>query len=161
MSKTETVLFTGKTRTAASPKKSAAPRAVHDRLDIQTSATGSGTSQEQLFAAVLPHPTAEQLFAGAWSACYSGALVLAAQEMQLTLPPDLVVEVEVDLVQADDDYFLRARFDVTVPGVAREVAQALAHKGHEICPYSKATKGNIDVAVNVTVEAKQAAAVTA
>ncbi|GAB3092748.1 Ohr family peroxiredoxin [Lysobacter terrae] len=158
MSKTETILFTGRTHTAASPRKGTAPRAVHDRLDIQTSASGSGTSQEQVFAAVLPHPTAEQLFAGAWSACYSGALVLAAQEMKLKVPPDLAVEVEVDLVQSGDDYFLRARFNVIVPGVDRGIAEALAHKAHETCPYSKATKGNIDVAVNVSVEAQHATA---
>jgi organic hydroperoxide reductase OsmC/OhrA len=48
-----------------------------------------------------------------------------------------------------DAYFLQARFDVSVPGVAREVAEALAHEAHEICPYSKATRGNIDVVVNV------------
>ena len=150
MSKIEKVLFTGKTHTAASPRDPAS-RALHDRLDIKTSASGSGTSQEQVFASALPHPTAEQLFAGAWSACYSGALGVAAQEMQLKLPSDLAVEMEVDLCQTGNDYFILARFNVIVPGVAREVAEALAHRAHEICPYSKATKGNIDVAVNVTV----------
>jgi organic hydroperoxide reductase OsmC/OhrA len=71
--------------------------------------------------------------------------------MKLKLPSDLAVEIEVDLCQTGNDYFILARFNVIVPGVAREVAEALAHRAHEICPYSKATKGNIDVAVNVTV----------
>lgn len=150
MSKIEKILFTGKTHTAASPRDDAS-RTAHGRLDIKTSASGSGTSQEQVFAAALPHPTAEQLFAGAWSACYIGALGVAAQEMKMKLPSDLAVEIEVDMVQTGDDYFLRARFNVTVPGEKLEVAESLAHRGHEICPYSKATKGNIDVAVNVTV----------
>ncbi|GAA5073430.1 Ohr family peroxiredoxin [Lysobacter panacisoli] len=146
----EKVLFTGRTHTAASPREGSA-RAIHDRLDIQTSASGSGTQQEQVFASALPHPTAEQLFAGAWSACYSGALVLAAQEMKIKVPADLAVEIEVDLGQAGSDYFLQARFNVIVPGVAREVAEELAHRAHQTCPYSKATRGNIDIAVNVTV----------
>lgn len=148
MSKTENILFTGKTHTAPSEGTS---RAIDRRLNIETSASGSGTSQEQVFADVLPHPTAEQLFAGAWSACYSGALMLSAQEMKLKLPPGLAVEVEIDLVMAGNDYFIRARFNVIVPGATQQEAEALAHRAHETCPYSKATKGNIDVAVNVTV----------
>jgi osmotically inducible protein OsmC len=150
MSKIETVLFTGKTHTAASPRNGGA-RAAHGRLDIKTSASGSGTSQEQVFEAALPHPTAEQLFAAAWSACYYSAIGVAAQEMKLKLPSDLAIEVEVDVGQTGNAYFIQARFNVIVPGANREVAEALAHKAHEICPYSKATKGNIDVGVNVTV----------
>ena len=150
MPKIEKILFTGKTHTAAS-RRDGTSGGDHDRLDIETSASGSGTSQEQVFAAALPHPTAEQLFAGAWSACYIGALGLAAQEMKVKLPSDLAVEIEVDLGQTGDAYFIQARFNVILPGVALEVAEALAHRGHETCPYSKATKGNIDVAVNVTV----------
>jgi len=149
MSNIEKILFTGKTHTAA--PADGASRGGHGLLDIKTSGSGSGTKQEQVFAAALPHPTAEQLFAGAWSACYYGALGLAAQGMKVKLPSDLAVEIEVEMVQTGDAYFIRARFNVIVPGVAREVAEALAHKGHETCPYSKATKGNIDVAVNVTV----------
>lgn len=150
MSKIEKVLFTGKTHTAASPRDDAS-RAAHGRLDIKTSASGSGTSQEQVFAGALPHPTAEQLFAGAWSACYSSAIGVAAQEMKVKLPSDVAVEVEVDVGQTGNDYFIQSRFNVIVPGVDRDVAEALVHRAHEICPYSKATKGNIDVAVSVTV----------
>ena len=149
MSKIEKVLFTGKTHTTASAREGAS-RAAH-RLDIKTSASGSGTSQEQVFAAALAHPTAEQLFAGAWSACYISAIEVAAQEMKVKLPPDLAVEIEIDLGQTGNAYFIQARFNVIVPGAAREVAEALAHRGHETCPYSKAIHGNIDVAVNVTV----------
>ena len=149
MAKTETVLFTGKTHTAPSDGTS---RAIDRRLNIETSASGSGVSQEQAFANTLPHPTAEQLFAGAWSACYSGAIMLSSQELKMKLPPDLAVEVEIDLVMVTaDDYHIRARFNVIVPGATQEAAEALAHRAHETCPYSKATKGNIDVEVKVTV----------
>ena len=150
MSKIEKVLFTGRTHTSSSARDGGS-RVSHDKLDMKTSASGSGTSQEQTFTSVLPHPTAEQLFAAAWSACYRGAIELAAQEMKLKLPPDLAVEVVVDLGQTGNEYFLQARFNVIVPGVAREVAESLVHKGHETCPYSKATKGNIDVVSEITV----------
>ena len=150
MSKIEKVLFTGKTHTSAS-RSDSSPRGGHGRLDIETSASGSGTSQEQVFAAALAHPTAEQLFAGAWSACYISAIGVAAQQKKVKLPADLAVDLEIDLGQTGNDYFIQARFNVNVPGADRKVAEALVHEAHEICPYSKATKGNIDVAVNVTV----------
>ena len=118
-----------------------------DSLDIQLS---TGGKNEEQFAAVQPHPTAERLFAGAWSACYSAALGLVASQMKVKLPPDLSVDIEVDLGQAGNAWFLQARLNVRAPGMAREVAEQLAHGAHEICPYSKATRGNIDVAANVT-----------
>lgn len=160
MPKIEKVLFTGKTHTSYTPRDPAS-KSAHARLDLKTSASGSGTSQEQVFAGALPHPTAEQLFAAAWSSCYIGAVELAAQEMKLKLPSDLAVEVDVDMGQTGqtgDDYFLQARFNVIVPGVAHDVAEALAHRAHEVCPYSKATRGNIDVTVNVADGGTRAAA---
>jgi osmotically inducible protein OsmC len=59
------------------------------------------------------------------------------------------IDAEVDLCLADGDYFLQARLNVSLPGVAREVAQTLVEKAHQDCPYSKATRGNIDVVINV------------
>jgi len=55
----------------------------------------------------------------------------------------------VDLCNADGEYFLQARLNVSLPGVEREVAQALVDAAHQTCPYSKATRGNIDVAINL------------
>jgi Ohr subfamily peroxiredoxin len=147
MTKIEKVLFTGKTHTSASHREGA-PRIDHGRLDIKLSSPGSHS--EQLFAAVLPHPTAEQLFAGAWSACFIAAVGLVAKERKVVLPADLAVEIEVDLGQTAGAYFLQARINVSAPGLEPEVAEALANEAHEICPYSKATKGNIDVSLNVT-----------
>jgi lipoyl-dependent peroxiredoxin len=138
MSKIEKVLLTGKTHTRFS-------EGAH-RVDLKLSSS-AGKAIE--FTAVQAHPTAEQLFAGAWSACYISAIQRVAEQKKVTLPPDLSVEVEVDLGTAGDAFFLGARFKVQVPGVPREVAEALAHGAHEICPYSKATRGNIDVAVSV------------
>jgi len=104
---------------------------------------------EERFAAVQPHPTAERFFAGAWSACYSAALGLVASQMKVKLPPDVSVDIEVDLGQSGAAWLLQARLTVRAPGLEREVVEKLAHGAHEICPYSKATRGNIDVALNV------------
>ena len=147
MTKIEKVLFTGKTHTSVS-HRDGAPRGDHGRLDIKLSSPGPHS--EQLFAAVQPHPTAEQLFAGAWSACFIAAVGLVAKERKVVLPADLAIQIEVDLGQTAGAYFLQARINVSAPGLEREVAEALANEAHEICPYSKATKGNIDVSLNVT-----------
>jgi len=145
MDKIDKVVFTGKTHTTAS-RGDGASRGGHGTLDIQLSS--GGTNAEQ-FAGVQPHPTAERLFAGAWSACYSAALGVVAAKMKVKLPPDLSVDIEVDLGQSGPAWLLQARLNVRAPGLEREVVEQLAHGAHEICPYSKATRGNIDVAVNV------------
>lgn len=92
-----------------------------------------------------PHPAAEQLFGAAWSACYMGAIELAAMRRKVQLPAGSSVDAEIHLNQADGAFFLRARLNVSVPGVEREQAQALIDTAHTICPYSKAVHGNIEV----------------
>jgi Ohr subfamily peroxiredoxin len=69
--------------------------------------------------------------------------------MKVALPADTAVDAEVDLGTTDGAYFLQARLNVSLPGVDREVARALADAAHQTCPYSKATRGNIDVVINV------------
>ena len=69
--------------------------------------------------------------------------------MKITLPADLAIDAEVDLNVAGSGYFLRARLNVSVAGVDRPVAQALVDEADKTCPYSKATHGNIDVAINL------------
>jgi lipoyl-dependent peroxiredoxin len=94
---------------------------------------------------VEPHPAAENLFGAAWSACYMGALELAASQRKVKLPPQISVDAEIDLNLDGSAYFLAARLNVGLPGVDREVAQQLIEAAHGICPYSKATHGNISV----------------
>jgi lipoyl-dependent peroxiredoxin len=107
------------------------------RLDIQLSTPGGkGTNPEQLFAA-------------GWSACFIGAMGLAAAQQKVTLPKDLAVDTEVDLANTDGAFFLQARLNVSLPGVDRAVAQALITAAHETCPYSKVTRGNINVQINL------------
>ncbi|MGA0612867.1 Ohr family peroxiredoxin [Caldimonas sp. KR1-144] len=147
MTKIQKVLLTGKTHTTPSQREGAA-RGGEGRLDIQLSSPHDKSSV-YAFTAVQSHPTAEQLFAGAWSACYIAAIGLVAKERNVTLPPDLAVDIEVDLGMNGNAYLLQARLNVSLPGLPRDTAEAIAHAADEICPYSKATRGNIDVALNV------------
>ena len=144
--KIQTVLMTGKTHTTAS-RREGAPRG-DERIDIQLSTPGKPGNEIELKAVQL-HPTAEQLFAGAWSACYTGALGYAAKAKKVTVPADMSVEIEVDLGMTGNAYFIQARIEVRMPGVPLDVAEAIAHAAHEMCPYSKAVHGNIDVATSV------------
>ena len=145
MTKIEKILFTGNAHTTVNHEPSA-QRGVYGVFDIKLSAPG-GENHE--FVATEPHPTAEQLFAGAWSACYSAALSLAASLKKVTLPAETAVDIQVDLGQTGPGWFLGAKFTVRLPGLAQDVAEAIVHSAHQICPYSKAVNGNIEVAVNV------------
>jgi lipoyl-dependent peroxiredoxin len=137
MSKIDKVLYTGRTHTISGRDGSA--HSDDGRLQIKLSrpgSTGPGTNPEQLFAA-------------GWSACFLGAMGRAAQKMGLGMPQDASVDAEVDLGTGGDEFFLQARLSVNIPGVDRDTAQALADAAHQICPYSKATRGNIDVQITV------------
>ncbi|MFK3797096.1 OsmC family protein [Pseudomonas sp. NPDC088444] len=141
MSKIEKVVIAGKTHTTMSAN-------TKGTINLELSTVGNARTNH-LFSAIQPHPTAEQFFAGAWSSCYIIALGVAAQEVGVTLPPDLSVDIEVDLGTTGNDWYIQARFNVVMKGVEQEVAEAIAHKADQICPYSKAVRGNIDVAMNV------------
>jgi Ohr subfamily peroxiredoxin len=132
MSTTAKVLFSGRTHTTGG--RDGAARSSDGFVDVKLPQ---------------PHPAAEQLFAAAWSACYLGAIELAAAQRKVTLPAAPAVDTEIDLNRAGDAYFLRARLNVSVPGVDRAVAETLAEAAHGICPYSKAVHGNIEVSTNV------------
>ncbi|MDK4742232.1 organic hydroperoxide resistance protein [Rhizobium sp. CNPSo 3464] len=137
MTQTDKVLYTGKTHTTGG--RDGASRSSDGRLDVKLSSpgtSGSGTNPEQLFAA-------------GWSACFEGAIGLAARKMKIAVPADAAIDAEVDLCLVDGAYFLQARLNVSLPGVERDVAQALVDAAHQTCPYSKATRGNIDVVINV------------
>ncbi len=137
MAQLEKVLYTGKTHTLGG--RDGVSRSSDGRLDIKLSSPGSsgaGTNPEQLFAA-------------GWSACFIGAMGLAAGKQKITLPADLAVDAEVDLGMTGGAYFLQARLNVSLPGLEREAAQALVDAAHQTCPYSKATRGNIDVVINL------------
>jgi Ohr subfamily peroxiredoxin len=91
----------------------------------------------------------EQLFAAGWSACFEGAMAVVARNRGIILPPDVAIAAEVDLRRSETGYSLAARMDVVVPGLDREVAQDLVDEAHEICPYSVATRGNVEIEINL------------
>ena len=131
------IIYTGKTHTTGG--RDGASRSSDGLLDIQLSppgSTGPGTNPEQLFAA-------------GWSACFLGAVGRAAMERELRLPAGAAVDAEIDLAQGDDGYFLQARLNVSLPGIEPALAATLVEHAHQLCPYSKATRGNIEVALNV------------
>lgn len=128
----EKVVFTGKTHNVAGPN-------------------GGSVSADGFLNIKMaePHPAAENLFGAAWSACFMGAVQLAAMQKKIKLAGVPEVDAEIDLNVAAGSYFLRARLDVTVPGVERSVAEELVEIADQICPYSKAVRGNIDVTITV------------
>ena len=140
MNPTQKILFTGKTHTIVKPGGG------HGNVDINLS---SPNAPGRVLADVEPHPLAEQLFAGAWSACYITALTIAADKKKVKLPEDMSVDIQVDVAQSGAAWVLQAKFDVRMPGVPQDVAEKIAQIGHDTCPYSKATHGNIEVVSNV------------
>lgn len=137
MSAIDKVLYTAKTHTTGG--RDGASRTPDGRLDVTLSfpgTSGTGTNPEQLFAA-------------GWSACFMSAIGLAAARKKVALPADRAVDAEVDLGTNAGGYALRARLNVSLPGLDRGAAREIVDAAHQICPYSKATRGNIDVAINL------------
>ena len=114
-----------------------AARSSDGRLDVKLSTpggAGQGTNPEQLFAA-------------GWSACFEGAMAIAAKSKGIALPEDVAIDAEVSLLHGEDGYSLGARLNVSVPGLDRDAARQIIEMAHRTCPYSKAIKGNIDAIV--------------
>ena len=74
---------------------------------------------------------------------------IAARKMKIVMPAEMAIDAEVDLCVDKDAYFLRGRLNVSLPGLERSAARELIESGHRTCPYSKATRGNIDVLINL------------
>lgn len=137
MSQVKKVLYTAKTHTTGG--RDGASRTSDGHLDVKLSRPGTpggGTNPEQLFAA-------------GWSACFLSAIELVATKKKVVLPVDRTIDAEVDLGTDEDGFVLQARLNVSLPGVDREVAQTLVELAHQTCPYSKATRGNINVQINL------------
>jgi osmotically inducible protein OsmC len=137
MTQLEKVLYTAKAHTTGG--RDGASRSDDGRLDIKLTppgTAGEGTNPEQLFAA-------------GYSACFIGALKAVAGKMKVTLPADLAVDAEVDLGPIPNAYGIAARLNVSLPGMDRAQAQAVLDAAHQVCPYSNATRGNVDVKINL------------
>ncbi|MFP5467590.1 MAG: organic hydroperoxide resistance protein [Gammaproteobacteria bacterium] len=135
MASLDKVLYTARTHTTGG--RDGASRSDDGRLDVKHTppgAPGNGTNPEQLFAA-------------GYSACFIGAIKAVAGKMKITVPADVAVDAEVDLGPVGQAYGIAARLVVHLPGMDRAQAQQLVDVAHQVCPYSNATRGNIDVSV--------------
>lgn len=131
------VLYTGKTHTTGG--REGASQSSDDQLNIKLSSPGTSR----------PGTNPEQLFAAGWSACFIGAMGIAASKLGIKLPAATAVDAEVDLCVTEGEYSLQARLNVSLPGIDPEVAKELTAMAHQTCPYSKATRGNIGVTINI------------
>ena len=135
--KLEKVLYTAKAHTTGG--RDGAARTDDGRLDVKLSSpgtSGTGTNPEQLFAA-------------GYAACFIGAMKAVAGMQKITLPADLAIDSNVDLGKVGEAYGIAVKLDVSLPGMERPAAQKLIDAAHQVCPYSNATRGNIDVAINL------------
>jgi Ohr subfamily peroxiredoxin len=138
MTKSEKLLYTARTRTTGG-REDGVSRSSDGRLDVKLSppgAAGIGTNPEQLFAA-------------GWSACFEGAIEIAARKRKIDLPRKFAIDAEIGLILSEGAYSLRARLSVSLPGLNREVARDLINEAHQTCPYSKAVRGNLDVTIEL------------
>ncbi len=136
MNQIEKILYTGRTHTSGG--RAGTARSSDGALDVALSPPGFGNGTNP-----------EQLFAAGWSACFLGAIGAVASKLKVALPAERTVDAEVDLVMEGEQYGRRARLNVSLPGLPRDTAQAVADAAHQICPYSKATRGNIDVTITI------------
>ena len=137
MNSIDTVLYTARTHTIGG--RDGAALSSDGRLDVRLTppgAKGDGTNPEQLFAA-------------GWSACFIGAMGRAAQAAGVKLPADVAVDAEVDLGKSGDGFALQARLKVSLPGLDPAVARSVVDGAHQLCPYSRATRGNIAVELSL------------
>jgi osmotically inducible protein OsmC len=138
MPKVEKAVYTAQVHTTGG-RDGGASRSSDGHLDIKLSVPGThgaGTNPEQLLAA-------------GWSVCFTSAMVHAAQKKKIALPAGTAVDAEVDLCNVDGAYSVQARLNISLPGIEQEVAEAIVHTAHQVCPYSKVTRGNINLEINL------------
>jgi len=139
MTHLEKVMYTARTHTTGG-RDAGASRTSDGHLDVKLSTpgtSGSGTNPEQLFAA-------------GWSACFLSAIKIAAHRMKVGPTAEVAIDAEIDLGLVEGGaYELAARLNVSLPGIERDVGQRLVEAAHLLCPYSRATHGNIEVTTNL------------
>ena len=133
--KLDKVLYTAQTHTTGG--RDGAGKASDGALDVKLSSPGSGK----------PGTNPEQLFGVGYSACFIGAMQIAAGKLQLRLPDDAAVDASVSLGKTDGGaaYGLAVKLAITLPGLDETQKKQLVEAAHQTCPYSHATRGNIEV----------------
>jgi osmotically inducible protein OsmC len=131
------VLYTAKSHVTGG--REGEGRSSDDRISVKLSSPGgpgNGTNPEQLFAI-------------GYSACFMGAMKAVAPKLKVTVPADAAIDAEVDLGPTSQGYGIAARLNISLPGLERSVAEQLVAEAHKVCPYSNATRNNIDVKLTV------------
>jgi Ohr subfamily peroxiredoxin len=130
------VLYTA--RTHAVGGRDGSGRSDDGRIEVRLSPPGHGDGTNP-----------EQLFGVGYSACFLGAMKAVAPKVGVTVPPDTAIDAEVDLGPTSLGYGISVRMKITLPGLDRAQAQRLVDEAHKVCPYSNATRNNIDVVLTV------------
>lgn len=142
MQKIEKVLYTAKAITSGG--RDGSTKSDDGRLNLSLSTPkGLGGNDG-------PGTNPEQLFASGYSACFIGALKFTAMNSQTKLPGDLQVSAEVGIGPIPQGFGIKVDMTVHIPGMDKAQAQNLVEKAHQVCPYSNATRGNIEVNLTVT-----------
>ena len=132
------VLYTARVHTTGGGRDGGVSKSDDGHLDVTHTPPGKGGGSNP-----------EQLFAAGYSACFIGALKVAGRQDRVAVPDDVQVAAKVSLGKIDTGYGLAVELVVHLPGLDRDVAQALVEKAHHTCPYSNATRGNIDVTLTL------------
>jgi osmotically inducible protein OsmC len=133
----EKVLYTAITNTTGG--RTGRSKSSDGELDIILSSPGSNR----------PGTNPEQLLAAGWSACFIGAMGKEAINLDVKLPAEHYVNTEIDLVLTENGYELKARLNISLPGIDQDVAQKVIEGAALTCPYSKAIKGNVKTEYNL------------
>ena len=141
VTKVETVIY--KAHATATGGRDGTVKSSDGLLDLKLSVpremggAGGGVNPEQ------------QLFAAGYSACFIGAMKFVAGLQKVAMPADASINATVGIGKIPAGFGIEVQMVVSLPGMDRDVAQALVNKAHEVCPYSNATRGNIEV--NITL----------
>lgn len=130
------VLYTAKTH--ATGGRDGQGRSDDGRIEVKLSPPGQGTGTNP-----------EQLFGVGYSACFLGAMKAVAPKLKATVPADTSIAAEVDLGPTSLGYGVSVRLNISLPGMERAAAEQLVAEAHKVCPYSNATRNNIDVQIKV------------
>ena len=130
------VLYTSKTH--ATGGRDGQGRSDDGRIEVKLSPPGQGTGTNP-----------EQLFGVGYSACFLGAMKAVAPKLKATVPVETSIASEVDLGPTSLGYGISVRLNISLPGMERAAAEQLVAEAHKVCPYSNATRNNIDVQIKV------------
>lgn len=141
MTKPEKILYTA--QAAATGGRQGTAASSDGRLSVQLSVPGGLGGDDG------PGTNPEQLFAAGYAACFLGAVKLVARTRKIPLPDDATITAIVGIGPVAVGYALAVELQASLPGVDRDVAQDIVAAAHERCPYSNATRGNVDVTLTI------------